>query len=100
MIALAPALMISQTGSASEPWDNPWVEEWPSLLDRPIATDREMAALQQRIDRAGAELAQRVAWRAGTALGTRDDAEDVPIPASVPDVSVTPPRYSAATNRN
>ncbi len=50
MIALAPALMISQTGSASEPWDNPWVEEWPSLLDRPIATDREMAALQQRID--------------------------------------------------
>ncbi|KTR74491.1 hypothetical protein SA15R_00210, partial [Rothia kristinae] len=54
------------------------------------------AALQQRIDRAGAELAQRVAWRAGTALGTRDDAEDVPIPASVPDEDAAPAEHEEA----
>ena len=54
------------------------------------------AALQQRIDRAGAELAQRVAWRAGTALGTRDDAEDVPIPASVPDEDAVPAEHEEA----
>ncbi|MFK0728928.1 NAD(P)H-dependent oxidoreductase [Rothia sp. BD8] len=54
------------------------------------------AALQQRIDRAGAELAQRVAWRAGTALGARDDAEDVPIPASVPDEDAVPAEHEEA----
>ncbi|MDN5639421.1 MAG: NAD(P)H-dependent oxidoreductase [Actinomycetia bacterium] len=56
------------------------------------------AALQQRIDRAGAELAQRVAWRAGTALGSRDDAEDVPIPASVPDEDAVPAEHEGAAH--
>jgi hypothetical protein len=50
MIAIAPTLMVSQTGRANEPWDNPWAEPWPSLLERPAVPDREMAALQQRID--------------------------------------------------
>ena len=48
------------------------------------------AALQPRIDRAGAELAQRVAWRAGTQLPRQEGTEAAPVPASVPDDRLRP----------
>lgn len=54
MIATAPALMVSQTGRANEPWNDPWYDlwsgPWPALLERPSAIDPDVAALQQRID--------------------------------------------------
>jgi len=50
MIAIVPAVIVIQTGRASEPWDNPWVEPWPALLDRPAAVEPELTSLQQRID--------------------------------------------------
>ncbi len=50
MIAIVPAVVVSQAGRANEPWDNPWAEPWPVLLDRPASVEPELAALQQRID--------------------------------------------------
>ena len=50
IIAIAPALVVSQTGRANEPWNDAWAEPWPALLDRPAAVQPELAALQQRID--------------------------------------------------
>jgi hypothetical protein len=50
VIVAAPAIMVSQTGRANEPWNDPWSGHWPALLDRPVTVDPGLAALQRRID--------------------------------------------------
>jgi len=50
VIVAAPAVVVSQTGRANEPWNDPWSGHWPALLDRPASIDPSLAALQQRID--------------------------------------------------
>jgi hypothetical protein len=50
VIVATPAIVVSQTGRANEPWNDPWSGHWPALLDRPVTVDPSLAALQQRID--------------------------------------------------
>jgi len=46
LIAIAPALVISQPDRIATPWQKPW----PALLDRPAAVEPELAVLQRRIE--------------------------------------------------
>jgi hypothetical protein len=50
VVVAAPAIVVSHTGRANEPWNDPWSGHWPALLDRPVTVDPSLAALQQRID--------------------------------------------------
>ena len=47
LVIAAPILVATQSGQASEPWDDLWLGDWPALMETPVPI-RAAAALHER----------------------------------------------------